>query len=107
MKQPIPWTRLIAESIAIVGSILLAFAIDAWWDKLQDTAEERRILVGLSDEFGPVLSATLDDGQGVELYYDIAISERCRFALDLQVVEPNFVGVDTALVPGIRSHVEF
>jgi porin len=62
---------------------------------------------GLSDEFGPVLSAVLDDGQGVELYYDIALSERCRLALDLQIVEPNLIGVDTALVPGIRSHIEF
>jgi porin len=63
--------------------------------------------LGISDELGPVLSTLLDDGQGVELYYDIAISERCRLSLDLQVVEPTSVGVDTALVPGIRSHVEF
>jgi hypothetical protein len=51
MKQPIPWTRLIAEGLAIVVSILLAFAIDAWWEQRQDTAEERRILVSLRDEF--------------------------------------------------------
>jgi porin len=63
--------------------------------------------LGISDELGPVLAGLLDEGQGVELYYDIAISERCRLALDLQVVEPNAVGADTALVPGIRSHVEF
>jgi len=63
--------------------------------------------LGLSDEFGPVLTALLDDGQGVELYYDIALTERCRLALDLQVVEPNSVGADTAVVLGIRSHVEF
>jgi len=29
----IPWLRICAESVAIVGSILLAFAIDAWWDE--------------------------------------------------------------------------
>ncbi|MGB5165798.1 MAG: hypothetical protein WBN61_11105 [Woeseiaceae bacterium] len=35
-----PWGRLAVEAAAIVGSILLAFAIDAWWhgrkDHLQD-----------------------------------------------------------------------
>jgi hypothetical protein len=29
----IPWKRLLAESIAIVASILFAFAIDAWWEE--------------------------------------------------------------------------
>ena len=62
---------------------------------------------GLSDELGPVLTGLFDDGQGVELYYDIAISERFRLALDLQVVEPTSIGADTAVVPGIRSHIEF
>ncbi|MEM7430504.1 MAG: hypothetical protein AAF351_01065 [Pseudomonadota bacterium] len=30
--KDIPWKRLTAEGAAIVVSILLAFAIDAWWD---------------------------------------------------------------------------
>ena len=32
-NRSIPWLRICAESVAIVGSILLAFAIDAWWDE--------------------------------------------------------------------------
>ena len=52
--------RIIAESTAIVLSILLAFAIDAWWDKSQDRKEEQQILVGLSDEFARHIS-DLDD----------------------------------------------
>lgn len=38
MEQPpstsprIPWRRVLIEGVVIVGSILLAFAIDAWWD---------------------------------------------------------------------------
>ena len=36
-KSPdIPWKRITAEAVAIVGSILLAFAIDAWWDNRID-----------------------------------------------------------------------
>jgi len=34
--QTIQWKRLLAEAIAIVLSILLAFAIDAWWDERSD-----------------------------------------------------------------------
>ncbi len=36
---------------AIVVSILLAFAIQAWWDEYQDRAEEQGILLGLKSEF--------------------------------------------------------
>jgi len=38
----IPWKRLSVEAAAIVASILLAFAIDAWWgDRQRDEAEAR------------------------------------------------------------------
>jgi hypothetical protein len=35
----------------IVASILLAFAIDAWWDNVQEREEERQILIELRVEF--------------------------------------------------------
>ncbi|MCJ7558774.1 MAG: hypothetical protein MUP90_17935, partial [Gammaproteobacteria bacterium] len=35
--QTIQWKRLAAEVIAIVASILFAFAIDAWWDDRSDS----------------------------------------------------------------------
>ena len=63
--------------------------------------------VGISDEFGPIVSNLLGDGQGVELYYEIAWTEAFRLSLDLQVVDPNFVNSDTAVVPGIRGRIEF
>ena len=50
-KQQIPWLRIGAESVAIVGSILLAFLIDAAWNNYQDRREEHEILLGLQDEF--------------------------------------------------------
>ncbi len=37
--------------MVIVGSILLAFGIDAWWDGVQEREEEQRILLGLREEF--------------------------------------------------------
>ena len=46
-----PVGRLFVEAAVIVGSILLAFGIDAWWDERQDRVEEQEILRGLYDEF--------------------------------------------------------
>ena len=51
MKQAIPWNRLTAEAIVIVGSILLAFAIDAWWAERIERIDERAQLERLYTEF--------------------------------------------------------
>ena len=48
--RKIPWTRLTVESIAIVGSILVAFAIDAWWEDRQERGDERSYLSSLRQE---------------------------------------------------------
>ena len=47
----LPWTRIVAEGAAIIVSILLAFAIDAWWGSTQERAEEQTALNGLQAEF--------------------------------------------------------
>lgn len=47
----IQWRRLLAESVAVVLSILLAFAIDAWWDARQESGRERDLLAGLRTDF--------------------------------------------------------
>ena len=49
--QIIPWKRLAIEATAIVGSILLAFAIDAWWDDRQERQFEQETLIGLKAEY--------------------------------------------------------
>ena len=49
--REIPWNRLIVEGLAIIVSILLAFAIDAWWDERNERVEEQEILQGLHEEF--------------------------------------------------------
>jgi hypothetical protein len=43
--------RHVGEAAVIVVSILLAFAIEAWWDQQQMREEEREALVGLVEEF--------------------------------------------------------
>jgi hypothetical protein len=47
----IQWRRLLAESVAVVLSILLAFAIDAWWDGRQEAGREQDLLAGLRTDF--------------------------------------------------------
>jgi hypothetical protein len=46
----IQWSRLSIEAAAIVASILLAFAIDAWWEDRQDRENEKEYLVSLRQE---------------------------------------------------------
>lgn len=50
-KQSIHWKRIGIEAVAIVGSILLAFAIDAWWQERKEQDREREILIALLDDF--------------------------------------------------------
>jgi hypothetical protein len=47
----IPWKRILIEAIAIVASILIAFALDAWWDARTERAQERALLSALADDF--------------------------------------------------------
>lgn len=51
LAERTPWGRALVEGGVIVASILLAFAIDAWWDGQQERSEEERVLVSLRDEF--------------------------------------------------------
>ena len=51
MKPQIPWLRVFVEGVVIVGSILLAFGIEAWWGGVQERAEEQELLIGLRQEF--------------------------------------------------------
>jgi len=50
-SQNLPWKRLFVEAAAIVASILLAFAIDAWWEDRQIRIDEQQVLLGLGTEF--------------------------------------------------------
>lgn len=51
-RAPIPWTRIAAEGVAVVASILLAFAIDARWDSTLEGREEQELLTNLHRESG-------------------------------------------------------
>jgi hypothetical protein len=50
-SRKIPWNRLVAEGFVVVASILLAFAIDAWWDGYLEDRREDRQLAAMREEF--------------------------------------------------------
>lgn len=53
-SKSIPWRRIVAEGAAIVLSILLAFAIEAWWDGVLQRRAEQQILLRLRSDFQAV-----------------------------------------------------
>jgi hypothetical protein len=44
LARQVPWPRIFAEGVAIVVSILLAFAIQAWWERRQLEATRVELL---------------------------------------------------------------
>lgn len=65
---------------------------------------------GTSDRIAPLLSTalgTLRDGQGGEMFYNVAVNKRISITGDTQVIMPARSNVDTALVCGIRANMSF
>ncbi len=76
-NEKIPWKRLSVEAAAIVGSILLAFAIDAWWAEKLERIAEREELSRLYDEFASNyerLDSWVSDGGVVYRQREAALS---------------------------------
>jgi porin len=49
---------------------------------------------------------TIRDEQGVEIFYNFAVTPSFTVGVDLQVINPS-LGEDTAILPGIRSVLRF
>lgn len=65
--------------------------------------------IGLSDNFKMITRPfqAQRDEYGVELFYNYAITPWCRLTGDLQVAQPSTIGVNTAIIPGIRLQILF
>jgi len=78
-------------------------------DRPADTMGVSYFYTGLSSEFkslgGPLID--LQDVQGVELYYNVAVTPWFHLTADLQVVEPADTAKDTAVVMGLRGKIDF
>lgn len=73
----------------------------------QDSMGVGYFYTGLSNDFRNLLSPVLElhDVNGVELYYNAAVTKYFQLTTDLQVIEPARVGNDTAVVFGLRGTV--
>lgn len=78
--QKIAWKRLAIEAPVIVVSILLAFAIEAWWDERGDRVAEQVLLERLQSDFTEISSAL----QVVEDEHREA-SDACVYFLSLAI----------------------
>ncbi len=54
--REIPWPRILAEGVAIVVSILLAFAIEAWWQEHHERIVEQEYLVAVLSDIDAVIA---------------------------------------------------
>lgn len=87
---------LAVEGVVIVGSILLAFALDAWWDTREQRKEEVQLLENLQTEFraaGVQLDrylfyhrATLSSVEGIQAAAGEAMA-RGRSSVDVPTID--------------------
>jgi len=54
--REIPWPRILAEGVAIVVSILLAFSIEAWWQERHERIVEQEYLVAVLSDIDAVIA---------------------------------------------------
>lgn len=65
---------------------------------------------GTSDEVSPFLQNALGglgDGQGVEMFYNIAVTKNLTVTPDAQVIIPARDQIDTAVLLGVRANLAF
>jgi len=75
------WPRVFAEGVAIVGSILLAFGIQAWWEGRQLRAEEAVLVEGLRRDFAAnqaALAGAVQTHQ--DMIIDLTVLDRMSLA---------------------------
>lgn len=96
----IPWKRIVVEAVAIVLSILLAFAIDAWWDEQKEREVEHRTLQALqrdlmasNEELDRLLQALADVRTNFAQFQSATPAELAQ--IDPEAVRPIVISLVT------------
>ncbi len=63
--------------------------------------------LAISDKLPRIIERRTQDEQGLELYYNVAITPWLHITPDLQVIEPVSKNVDTTIVAGVRMKIDF
>ncbi len=80
-----------------------------WRGREADTFGIGWFYSGLSNELGPLVETILQphDGQGVELFYNYAVTPYFHLTPDIQVLEPALGQFETTTVIGLRGKLDF
>ncbi|WP_231742630.1 carbohydrate porin [Polystyrenella longa] len=76
----------------------------------EDTFGVGYYYAGTSDEIAPFVQNAIggiNDGQGVEMYYNIAVNRSLTITPDAQVIIPARDQIDTAVLLGVRANLTF
>ncbi|WP_425617939.1 carbohydrate porin [Anatilimnocola sp. NA78] len=76
----------------------------------QDTFGVGYYYLGTSNQIGVFLQAALGpigDGQGVEMFYNYEVTPWFHLTADMQVLQPEVVNLDPALLVGLRAKIDF
>lgn len=84
----IPWRRTMVESVAIILSILLAFAIDAGWDAFKERNQEKAFLVSLLGDFKETRRRIDDSADAHMRFIDLASQLLGVYVGDMPNIEP-------------------
>ena len=96
--NPIQWTASVALEVNGIAS------------RDHDSIGVGFFYEGLSDSFvdlAAVANIELEDAAGLEIYYRMQFAPWLSVTADLQVIDTNVVGDDTAVIGAIRSNIKF
>ena len=114
-NEKIPWKRLSVEAAAIVASILLAFAIDAWWNELQSDRAVGEVLKAVRSEMQFNVEALgISIVHHEEIVAAIGTAQNNGTAdglprkavINVEVFEPSTGALDTLVATGLISDID-
>lgn len=73
----------------------------------RDTFGVGYYLLDVSDQLGTRLARGVEGGQGFEMFYNVEVLPWLHVTPDLQVIEPSLKRIDTAVVLGLRTMIDF
>lgn len=106
--------RLFAEAVVVIGSILLAFAIDAWWNDLQSDRSAREVLAvvhsNMEVNVGSLTTSILKHEEIVaaigEVLKDSSSPELEEALIAVEIFEPDTAALDTLFAAGLIGDID-
>jgi len=114
-NEKIPWKRLSVEAAAIVASILLAFAIDAWWNELKSDRAVGEVLKAVRSEMqfnvealgiSIVRHEEIVAAIGTAQNYGTSDGLPRKAVINVEVFEPNTGALDTLVATGLIGDID-